>query len=49
MTWPQIEALAKALAARRFRPDCRRDVSYCLPCRFGHCFDCHTTSASEKS
>ncbi|MFF3247382.1 RRQRL motif-containing zinc-binding protein [Streptomyces sp. NPDC002870] len=49
MTWPQIEALAKALAARRFCPDCRRDVGYCLPRRYGHCFDCHTASASERS
>ncbi|WP_262062637.1 RRQRL motif-containing zinc-binding protein [Streptomyces sp. STR69] len=42
MTWPQIEALGKALAARRFCLACRRDVGYCLPRRYGHCFNCQT-------
>ncbi|MFE1288655.1 RRQRL motif-containing zinc-binding protein [Streptomyces sp. NPDC058751] len=49
MTWPQIEALAKALAARRYCPECRRDVGYCLPRRYGRCFDCHTTSERSRT
>ncbi|KPI12061.1 hypothetical protein OK074_2682 [Actinobacteria bacterium OK074] len=44
MTWPQIEALGKALAARRFCPNCRRDVGYCLPRRYGRCFGCQSDS-----
>jgi hypothetical protein len=47
MTWPQIEALAKALAARRFCPSCRRDVGYCLPRSFGRCYPCHTQETAS--
>jgi hypothetical protein len=36
----QREALAKALAARRTCPDCRRDVGYVLPRHLGKCLDC---------
>ncbi|WP_155342183.1 RRQRL motif-containing zinc-binding protein [Acrocarpospora corrugata] len=37
----QLEALAKANAARRTCPDCGLDVGYVLPRRFGVCLDCH--------
>ncbi|MGC5013144.1 RRQRL motif-containing zinc-binding protein [Streptosporangium sp. DT93] len=36
----QLEALAKALAARRTCPACRRDVGYVLPRHLGTCLDC---------
>ncbi|WP_067805661.1 RRQRL motif-containing zinc-binding protein [Actinomadura formosensis] len=36
----QLEALAKALAARRTCPRCRRDVGYVLPQRIGACLTC---------
>jgi hypothetical protein len=36
----QLRALAKALAARRTCPRCRRDVGYVLPTRIGACLTC---------
>ena len=36
----QLDALAKALAARRTCPRCRRDVGYVLPQRIGACLTC---------
>ncbi|GAA1005454.1 hypothetical protein Aple_051010 [Acrocarpospora pleiomorpha] len=37
----QLEALAKANAARRTCPACRADVGYVLPRHLGICLDCH--------
>ena len=36
----QLEALGRALAARRWCPACRRDVGYCVPSSLGRCVDC---------
>jgi rRNA maturation protein Nop10 len=37
----QLEALGKAMTARRTCPDCGRDVGYCIPTRYRRCLDCH--------
>ncbi|WP_310741431.1 RRQRL motif-containing zinc-binding protein [Microbispora sp. H10670] len=39
----QLDALAKANAARRTCPDCRRDAGYVLPRHLGTCLDCADT------
>lgn len=36
----QLAAVGKALAARRWCPDCRADVGYCVPTSLGRCIDC---------
>ena len=36
----QLAAVGKALAARRWCPDCRTDVGYCIPTSLGRCIDC---------
>jgi len=36
----QLSAVGKALAARRWCPDCRTDVGYCIPTSLGRCIDC---------
>ncbi len=36
----QLEALAKANAARRTCPDCKKDAGYVLPRHLGTCLDC---------
>ena len=36
----QLSAVGKALAARRWCPDCRTDVGYCIPTLLGRCIDC---------
>ncbi|MGP4030223.1 RRQRL motif-containing zinc-binding protein [Actinomadura sp. 3N407] len=36
----QLQALARALAARRHCPRCRTDRGYVLPSRLGVCLDC---------
>ncbi|MET8384289.1 RRQRL motif-containing zinc-binding protein [Streptosporangium canum] len=40
----QLEALAKANAARRTCPDCKRDAGYVLPRHLGTCLDCAETA-----
>ncbi|MEU4235388.1 RRQRL motif-containing zinc-binding protein [Nonomuraea sp. NPDC026600] len=37
----QLEAIGKALRARRICPDCSIEQPYCLPRRYGACQDCH--------
>ncbi|MCX5159980.1 hypothetical protein OOK39_11920 [Streptomyces sp. NBC_00264] len=44
MTPARRAALAKAMAARRTCPDCRRDVGYCIPRSLGMCVPCSDTS-----
>ncbi|MEU8193317.1 RRQRL motif-containing zinc-binding protein [Microbispora amethystogenes] len=44
----QREALAKANAARRTCPDCRRDAGYVLPRHLGTCLDCAQTPTDLK-
>ncbi|GAA1255020.1 hypothetical protein GCM10009677_01030 [Sphaerisporangium rubeum] len=39
-TAAQLEALAKANAARRTCPDCKTDAGYVLPRHLGTCLDC---------
>lgn len=41
----QLEALARALAARRWCPLCRRDVGYCVPRSVGRCGRCDINDA----
>jgi hypothetical protein len=36
----QVEALGRAMAARRWCPSCRRDVGYCVPTSLGECIGC---------
>lgn len=36
----QLAAVGKAIAARRWCPDCRCDVGYCVPTSLGRCIDC---------
>jgi hypothetical protein len=36
----QLRAVALALAARRWCPDCGRDAGYVLPIRYGTCWAC---------
>ncbi|WP_198961616.1 hypothetical protein [Pseudonocardia sp. MH-G8] len=43
----QLRALARALAARRHCPRCRRDVGYCVPTSLGACIDCHDTQVTR--
>ena len=40
----QLEALAKALTARRTCPDCKTDAGYVLPRHLGICLDCAETA-----
>ncbi|MET8140018.1 RRQRL motif-containing zinc-binding protein [Sphaerisporangium sp. NPDC005288] len=40
-TEAQLEAIEKALQARRTCPDCGVEQPYCLPTRYGACLDCH--------
>ncbi|WP_406319137.1 hypothetical protein OHA77_17685 [Streptosporangium sp. NBC_01639] len=40
----QLEALAKANAARRICPECCRDAGYVLPRHLGTCLDCAETA-----
>ena len=39
-TAARLEAVAKALAARRWCPGCQRDVGYTVPTSLGRCIDC---------
>lgn len=43
----QLEALKKALAARRWCPSCQRDAGYCLPTSIGKCVDCAYPELAE--
>jgi hypothetical protein len=43
----QLEAVGKALTARRTCPTCRQDVGYCIPTSLGECIDCHYTDHSQ--
>lgn len=36
----QLVAVGKAIAARRWCPDCARDVGYCIPTSLGRCIGC---------
>jgi hypothetical protein len=40
MTPARAAALAKAMAARRTCPNCRRDAGYCIPPTLGMCVPC---------
>ncbi|TXS38536.1 RRQRL motif-containing zinc-binding protein [Streptomyces sp. OR43] len=40
MTPRRAQALAKAMAARRTCPNCRRDAGYCIPRSLGMCVPC---------
>lgn len=40
-TAAQLEAIGKALRARRICPECEIEQPYCLPTRYGACLDCH--------
>ncbi|GAA4215556.1 RRQRL motif-containing zinc-binding protein [Microbispora amethystogenes] len=44
----QLDALAKANAARRTCPDCGRDAGYVLPRHLGTCLDCAQTPTDLK-
>uniref|UniRef100_UPI003F491011 RRQRL motif-containing zinc-binding protein n=1 Tax=Sphaerisporangium sp. CA-236357 TaxID=3240030 RepID=UPI003F491011 len=37
----QMDAIGKALRARRICPDCGVEQPYCIPTRYGACLDCH--------
>ncbi|MEU4836159.1 RRQRL motif-containing zinc-binding protein [Streptosporangium sp. NPDC023615] len=37
----QLQALGKAMRARRTCPDCGTEQSYCIPTRYGACLPCH--------
>ncbi|MEQ4725040.1 RRQRL motif-containing zinc-binding protein [Nonomuraea sp. B19D2] len=37
----QLQALDKALAARRICPECGIEQPYCIPTRYGACLPCH--------
>jgi hypothetical protein len=43
----QLEAVGKALTARRTCPTCRQDVGYCIPTSLGECVDCHYADHSQ--
>lgn len=45
----QLEALAKANAARRTCPDCGQDAGYVLPRHLGTCLDCAITTRKEAA
>ena len=45
----QRRALAAALAARRWCPECRRDVGYCVPTSIGVCGRCDSRSDPSPS
>ncbi|MFF2662466.1 RRQRL motif-containing zinc-binding protein [Kitasatospora sp. NPDC058032] len=45
MTPAKAAALAKANAARRTCPQCRRDAGYVLPAHLGTCLPCADTAA----
>ncbi len=36
----QLQAVGKALAARRWCPECRTDAGYCIPTSLGRCIAC---------
>ncbi|MEE1813352.1 RRQRL motif-containing zinc-binding protein [Streptomyces sp. BE133] len=44
MTPARRAALAKAMAARRTCPNCRRDAGYCIPRSLGMCVTCNDTT-----
>ncbi|MFJ1927957.1 MULTISPECIES: RRQRL motif-containing zinc-binding protein [unclassified Streptomyces] len=48
MTPGRRAALAKAMAARRTCPVCRRDAGYCIPRSLGMCVPCHDTPPHRK-
>ncbi|MQA13649.1 MAG: hypothetical protein GEV09_05590 [Pseudonocardiaceae bacterium] len=45
----QLAALDKALAARRWCPDCRQDAGYCIPTSLGRCIDCEYPQTDEPA
>jgi hypothetical protein len=45
----QLDALSKALKARRICPSCRIDAGYVLPTRYGVCLDCVTGSEANAA
>ncbi|WP_435851293.1 RRQRL motif-containing zinc-binding protein [Streptomyces thermolilacinus] len=53
MTPGRAAALARAMAARRTCPECRRDAGYCIPPTLGMCVPCaypdHQRSASPQT
>jgi hypothetical protein len=40
-TAAQLEAVGRALAARRICRTCGHDAGYCIPTSLGECIDCH--------
>lgn len=42
----QLDAIAKACAARRTCPECRQDCGYTIPRSLGICLDCADSSTS---
>lgn len=40
LTAARIFALDKAMAARRWCPQCEQDVGYCVPTSYGRCWTC---------
>ncbi|MEU6054864.1 RRQRL motif-containing zinc-binding protein [Streptomyces xanthochromogenes] len=49
MTPARRAALAKANAARRWCPACRRDAGYVIPASLGTCVPCSLPSPSTRS
>ncbi len=45
----QLDALAKANAARRTCPECGRDAGYVLPRHLGTCLDCAGETGRERA
>ena len=43
----QLEAVAKALAARRVCPSCGQEQDYCIPKSLGECWPCHEGSRRQ--
>jgi hypothetical protein len=44
----QLEAVGKALAARRWCPSCGTDAGYCIPTSLGQCVDCAYPAELEE-
>lgn len=44
----QLAALDRAQAARRWCPNCRRDVAYCLPVSVGRCGLCDDDEGNDR-
>lgn len=44
----QLVAVARALAARRWCPTCRRDVGYCIPTSLGQCVTCDSPDPPDS-